>query len=78
MRECVFSLSEEEAMGLLDIILITPVELSLEQRAAVTKLGEACRQFMRENGAVKSIRCAALNPTTEDPYPPMDRIPNPM
>ena len=40
-------LSEEEAMGLLDIALVAPSELTPEQRAAVSKLSEFCRLFLR-------------------------------
>jgi hypothetical protein len=41
-------LTEEEAMGLLDLTLLCPGELSPEQRVAVLKLSEFCRQFLRE------------------------------
>lgn len=40
-------LSEEEAMGLLDITLVAPGELTLDQRAAVSKLSDFCRHFLR-------------------------------
>lgn len=40
-------LTEEEAMGLLELAMTCPMELSPEQRAAFVKLSEFCRQFMR-------------------------------
>lgn len=40
-------LSEEEAMGLLDLSLVVPAELTPDQRAAISKLSEFCRQFLR-------------------------------
>ena len=41
-------LTEEEALSLLDIVLMTPTDLTSEQRSAVLKLSEHCRQFLRE------------------------------
>ena len=41
-------LTEEEAMGLLDIVMLSPGELTSEQRAAIMKLSEFCRQFLRD------------------------------
>jgi hypothetical protein len=43
-------LTEEEAMGLLDIVMMCPLELSAEQRAAMVKVSDFCRQFLREEG----------------------------
>ena len=40
-------LTEEEALCLLEITMTCPTDLSVEQRTAVVKLGEFCRQFMR-------------------------------
>ena len=40
-------LTEEEALGLLDIVLLSPGDLTPEQRAATVKLSEFCRQFLR-------------------------------
>ena len=42
-------LTEEEAMGLLDIVMLSPAELNADQRAAVLKLSEYCRQYLRES-----------------------------
>ncbi len=42
-------LTQEEAMGLLDIVLMCPLELTMEQRAALDKLSEFCRVYIREN-----------------------------
>ena len=50
-EERALRLTEEEAMGLLELAMTCPVDLSLEQRAAVVKLGEFCRQFMRVDAA---------------------------
>ncbi len=41
-------LTEEEAIGLLDIVLLCPEELTMEQRAAMLKLSDFCRQFLRD------------------------------
>jgi hypothetical protein len=46
-RERCFWMTEEEAMSLLDIAVLSPVELSPAQRAALGKLSEFCRQFLR-------------------------------
>ena len=42
------SLTEEEAMGLLDIVLMCPGDLTSDQRAAMLKLSDFCRQFIRD------------------------------
>lgn len=49
-------LTEDEAMGLLDVALLSPGELSPEQRAAVMKLSEFCRQFLRAPEEVRHAR----------------------
>lgn len=49
-------LTEEEAMGLLDIALLCPGDLSPEQRTAVLKLSEFCRQFLREPEDIRNAR----------------------
>ncbi|HZO91376.1 MAG TPA: hypothetical protein VFB38_23840 [Chthonomonadaceae bacterium] len=41
-------LTQEEAMGLLDIAVLGIGELSPDQRAAIGKLSDFCRQFLRE------------------------------
>ena len=57
-------LTEEEAMGLLEIAMTCPVDLSVEQRAAIVKLGEFCRQFMRtEGGSPLADKAAELKDT---------------
>lgn len=47
IERCVY-MSEEEAMALLDLALLCPGDLTLEQRSAIVKLSEFCRQFLRE------------------------------
>jgi hypothetical protein len=61
-------LEEEEAMGLLDIVMLSPAELSPEQRAAVLKLSEFCRKFLREEepvtaGSGKSVPLKGVLPS---------------
>ncbi len=57
-------LTEEEAMGLLEIAMTCPVDLSSEQRAAIVKLGEFCRQFMRADaGSQLADKAAELKDT---------------
>jgi hypothetical protein len=41
-------LTEEEAIGLLDIIVVCSADLTAEQRAAMLKLSDFCRQFLRD------------------------------
>lgn len=48
-------LTEEEAMGLLDIAVMSLSELSPEQRAAIGKLSEFCRHCLREERATSSV-----------------------
>ena len=40
--------TQEEAFGLLDIVMTSSGELTPEQRNAVLKLSEFCRQCLRE------------------------------
>jgi len=47
LEERAIHLTEEEAMGLLELGMTCPMDLSFEQRAALVKLSEFCRQFMR-------------------------------
>ncbi len=47
-RERCLWMTEEEAMGLLDIAIMCPGEMTPAQRAALGKLSEFCRQFLRE------------------------------
>ena len=43
------TLTREEALGLLDIALLSPDELTPEQRSAVVKLSDYCRQCYRDD-----------------------------
>lgn len=43
-------------MGLLDIALLCPGDLTAEQQTAVLKLSEFCRQFLREPEEVHQAR----------------------
>ncbi len=43
------TLTREEALGLLDIALLSPDELTSEQRSAVVKLSDFCRQCFRDD-----------------------------
>ena len=58
-------LTEEEALGLLEAIMMCPAELDAKQRAAMLKLSDFCRQFLREGaevaheGSTTAARCAA-------------------
>jgi len=47
-RERSLELTMEEAMGLLDILLLCPGELTAEQRTATLKLSEFCREWLRD------------------------------
>lgn len=46
--ERMLKLTEDEALGLLDIVMMSPGELSPEQRTAVMKLSDYCRDLIRE------------------------------
>lgn len=48
-------LTEDEAMGLLDIAVMSLSELSPEQRAAIGKLSEFCRQCLRDEKEASSV-----------------------
>jgi hypothetical protein len=55
-------LTEDEAMSLLDIILLSPVELTAVQRSAILKLSEHCRQFLREESEQPAFPVTDLKP----------------
>ncbi len=72
MKECnserSLRLTEEEALGLLDLVMLSTNDLSAEQRAAVVKLSEFCRQFLREDS--KGVETGpARTLTTVSPAP---------
>lgn len=60
LEERPLNLTEEEALNLLELAMSCPVDYNFEQRAALVKLSEFCRQFMRsetsshQNGAKSS------------------------
>ena len=41
-------LTEAEALGLLELVMTFPKELDPEQRDALVKLSDYCRQFLRD------------------------------
>lgn len=41
-------LSKDEAMGLLNLVLNSPEDMSKEQHLVMEKLGEMCRQFIHD------------------------------
>lgn len=53
-------LTEEEAMGLLEIVMMSPAELTLDQREAVIKLSDFCRQFMRDQSDMAVLTKARI------------------
>lgn len=48
-QERSLGLTLDEAMGLLDIIMMSPGELTPEQRTAILKLSEYCRRHLRDS-----------------------------
>jgi hypothetical protein len=48
-NEVAVCLTEAEALGLLDMIMLSPTDLTPEQRAAMMKLSDFCREFLRDN-----------------------------
>jgi hypothetical protein len=61
-------LDEEEAIGLLNIVMFSPTELNAEQRAAVLKLSDYCRQFLREPAESSSVITLNTIPVHAAPY----------
>ena len=61
-------LTEEEAMGLLDIVLMCPGDLTADQRAAMLKLSDFCRQFIRDVADTSPARGLTRIPTRAAPY----------
>jgi len=55
-------LTEEEAIGLLELVMLCPAELDPEQRKAMLKLSEFCRQFLRESADNPQHRLASRPP----------------
>ncbi len=51
-------LTQEEALGLLDIVLTTATDLSREQRSALMKLSGLCRESFREDEIKKTFQLA--------------------
>ena len=57
-------LTEDEAMGLLDIVMLSPTDLSPEQRAAAEKLSNYCREMIRQTTAANAVKpCAKVGGT---------------
>ena len=70
MKECQtehsLRLTEEEAMGLLDLVMLNPADLTVEQRSAVLKLSEFCREMLRDSatsGVLSSSARASMRVT---------------
>jgi hypothetical protein len=63
-------MTEEEAMGLLDVAVMSTNELSPEQHAAMRKLSEFCRQFLR----VEAVTPSAALPRIHAGDAPLARV----
>jgi hypothetical protein len=63
------TLTEEEAVGLLHIVMMAPIELSEEQLAATEKLSHCCRDLM--------LRSAAGDRESQSPITVHGRTPAP-
>jgi len=50
-------------MGLLEIVMMSPAELTPDQREAVIKLSDFCRQFMREQSDMAVLTKARIETT---------------
>ncbi len=59
--EISLSFNEAEALGLLDLVLLCPGELSIDQHRAALKLSDFCRQLIR------SSRYPAISPESINP-----------
>lgn len=55
-------LTEEEALGLLDLVLMAPDDLTPAQRSAFLKLSEHCRQFLRETAEPPAFPVGSSHP----------------
>jgi len=55
-------LSEDDAMGLLDVVMLCPDELTPAQKAAAIKLSEFCRQFLHDADESTLVHSNRPNP----------------
>ena len=55
-------LSEDDAMGLLDVVMLCPDELTPAQKVAAIKLSEFCRQFLHEADEATLVHSNRPNP----------------
>jgi hypothetical protein len=72
-----FNATIEEALSLLDLVLLTPIELTPSQQRAVHKLADFCREGLRGAPASEALehrltaaelRAARLAPADEAPH----------
>ena len=49
-REGWLNLTEDEAIGLLEVMMNCPTDLDSGQQDAMLKLSEFCREFLRDSG----------------------------
>ena len=63
--EISMSFNEAEALGLLDLVLLCPGELSVDQHRAALKLSDVCRQLLRSSSKYH-ITPDGMNPHTND------------
>lgn len=67
VEECVIRLTKEEALGLLELAMSCPLDLSADQRAAIVKLGEFCRECLRadiaDSATLESCNASKAMPT---------------
>ena len=47
VEQCIW-LTQEEAIGLLELVMVSPNELTQEQRSAFMKLSECCRRALSD------------------------------
>ena len=64
MKEYAVGLTQDEAMGLLDLLVLCPNDLSPEQRSAIEKLSSLCRGIIRETA--HSVATVLTDPPIEN------------
>ena len=69
------TLTEEEVVGLLHIVMMAPMELSKEQVAATEKLSHCCRDLLLQSAASNDAARTTITVHGHPPAPPSFPVP---
>jgi hypothetical protein len=69
------TLTEEEAVGLLHIVMMAPMELSAEQLAATEKLSHCCRNLIVQSNAANGDANSKITIHGHPPTPALFPVP---